>query len=329
MSKRTTAQLKRPGKKPESPAPKRRQAKPKSTRDTVAPRGSKSEARKVKPKIPSKPKIHKVVKRKSIGKSVSKSRTKSVRGPKSKPAIKTATAKAATPVKKRAKQTSGSNGRVTTSPAVEPQSKAGKNAKINAKNAPVTVLRPGAIFLRPASEASRKRALNRAKVAAKNVKPVAPPPEPENHTLPYAPPMPGRPTSERPMKNKAGFGERDLQHFRELLLAKRREILGDVSSMEREALSENKSDLSNLPVHMADQGTDAYEQEFTLGLVENNRALLKDINDAMAKIQNGTYGLCEGTGKPISLPRLEAIPWVRYSLEFAQIREKKQGMFRR
>jgi len=203
-------------------------------------------------------------------------------------------------------------------------------ASKQAKHSHLISTRPGAIFLRPAPISSRRSAKKVKPVTTGIAKTAPPATETENHMAPpYSPPLPARPTSERPMKNKAGFGERDLQHFRELLLAKRREILGDVSSMEREALSENKSDLSNLPVHMADQGTDAYEQEFTLGLVENNRALLKDINDAMAKIQNGTYGLCEGTAKPISRPRLEAIPWVRYSLEFAQMREKKQGMFRR
>ena len=62
---------------------------------------------------------------------------------------------------------------------------------------------------------------------------------------------------------------------------------------------------------MADMGTDNYEQEFTLGLVEKDRSLLREINTALAKIQNGTYGICEGTGKPISKPRLEAQPWAR------------------
>jgi len=144
-----------------------------------------------------------------------------------------------------------------------------------------------------------------------------------------APPVPIPPTSEKRIKNKAGFSDRDLELFRDLLLERRREILGDMHSMEREALRESSSDLSNLPVHMADQGTDAYEQEFTLGLVEKDRTQLRDINASLAKIQNGTYGICEGTGLPISRPRLEACPWARYSIEHARAMEKKQGIFRR
>lgn len=143
------------------------------------------------------------------------------------------------------------------------------------------------------------------------------------------PPTKAVATSEKAAKNKAGFNQKDLDYFRELLLAKRRELLGDMNSMEREALRENSTDLSNLPVHMADQGTDAYEQEFTLHLVEKDRSLLRELNDALAKIQNGTYGICEGTGLPISKPRLEAQPWARHSIEHARALEKRAGMFRR
>jgi RNA polymerase-binding transcription factor DksA len=78
---------------------------------------------------------------------------------------------------------------------------------------------------------------------------------------------------------------------------------------------------------MADMGTDNYEQEFTLGLVEKDRILLREINAALAKIQDGTYGLCEGTGQPISKARLEAQPWARYSIEYARMLEK--GLVRR
>jgi len=131
------------------------------------------------------------------------------------------------------------------------------------------------------------------------------------------------PTDSKPRKNAAGLNSRDLEHFRDLLLAKRRELVGDMSQMEREALrSSGGTNLSTLPMHMADMGTDNYEQEFTLGLVEKDRNLLREINQALAKIQNGTYGICEGTGKPIGRPRLEAQPWARYSIEHARQLER-------
>src|SRR5205085_11198026 len=115
-----------------------------------------------------------------------------------------------------------------------------------------------------------------------------------------SPPLPAPvPTNGRPRKNQAGLTSKELEHFRELLLSKRRELVGDMSQMEREALrSAGGTNLSNLPLHMADMGTDNYEQEFTLRLVEKDRNLLREINAALGKIQNGTYGICEGTGKP-------------------------------
>jgi RNA polymerase-binding protein DksA len=131
------------------------------------------------------------------------------------------------------------------------------------------------------------------------------------------------PTDGKPRRNQAGLTPKELEHYRDLLLAKRRELVGDMSSMEREALrTGGGSNLSNLPIHMADMGTDNYEQEFTLGLMEKDRDLLREINQALAKIQDGTYGICEGTGKPIGKPRLEAQPWARYSIEHARQMER-------
>jgi DnaK suppressor protein len=144
-------------------------------------------------------------------------------------------------------------------------------------------------------------------------------------------PLPPPPvtTDSKPKKNQAGLSPRELDEFRALLLQKRRELLGDVSSMEREALQSGQgSNLSNLPVHMADMGTDNYEQEFTLGLVEKDRQLLREINQALAKIQDGSYGICEGTGKAIPKARLEIQPWARYSVEWARQLEKNM-MLRR
>jgi DnaK suppressor protein len=162
-------------------------------------------------------------------------------------------------------------------------------------------------------------------VKEKNRRPVAPiriqAVEEEVVVIPTAAAVP---TNGRPRKNLAGITPRELEVFRDRILAKRREIVGDMSSMEREALrSGSGSNLSNLPLHMADMGTDNYEQEFTLGLMEKDRKLLRDLNDGLAKIQNGTYGICEGTGKPISKARLEAQPWARYSIEYARKMERR------
>jgi RNA polymerase-binding protein DksA len=125
-----------------------------------------------------------------------------------------------------------------------------------------------------------------------------------------------------------GLTAKDIEHFQALLLQKRREILNNVSTIEGGALKKSRQDatgdLSIMPVHMADLGTDNYEQEFALDLMDSERKLLIEIDEALQRIQDGTYGICEGTQKPINKPRLEAQPWARYCIEYARALEDKK-----
>lgn len=111
-----------------------------------------------------------------------------------------------------------------------------------------------------------------------------------------------------------------------MLLQKRAEILKNVSEIEDEALKKPRldatGDLSSMPIHMADLGSDNFEQEFALGLMDGERKLLHEIDDALVRIEEGVYGICEGTGKPIPKARLEAQPWARYCVEHARLVEK-------
>jgi DnaK suppressor protein len=77
-----------------------------------------------------------------------------------------------------------------------------------------------------------------------------------------------------------------------------------------------------MPIHMADLGTDNYEQEFALGLMDSERKLLQEIDDALQRIEEGIYGICQGTGQPISKARLEAQPWARHCVEYARLLEQ-------
>lgn len=118
----------------------------------------------------------------------------------------------------------------------------------------------------------------------------------------------------------------ELKHYQTLLLGKLKEIIGDVHHIEEEALrktrGESAGDLSSMPLHMADIGTDNFEQEFALDLVESERKMLKAIYEALARIANRTYGICQGTGTMIGKQRLEAKPWARYCIEYARMAEK-------
>ncbi len=124
-------------------------------------------------------------------------------------------------------------------------------------------------------------------------------------------------------KVKTGLTRKDLEAFKQLLLEKRAEIVGDVMGMEEARAAGNGGDLSNMPLHMADIGSDNYEQEFTLGLVESERKLLVEIDRALQRIQDKTYGVCIITGTPIPKARLEIKPWAKYSIEVVRQREKR------
>ncbi len=127
-------------------------------------------------------------------------------------------------------------------------------------------------------------------------------------------------------KKKRDLTASDIKHFKQLLLEKRIEILRNVNEIEDEALKKSRldatGDLSSMPIHMADLGTDNYEQEFALGLMDSERKLLREIDHALERIEQGIYGICKGTGQPIPKTRLEAQPWARYCIEYARMLEK-------
>lgn len=132
-------------------------------------------------------------------------------------------------------------------------------------------------------------------------------------------------------KKKTSLSADDITYFKELLLTRRREIVGTVNEMKDEALKQSRmaasGDLSSMPIHMADIGSDNYEQEFTLDLMDSERKLLREIDDALGRIENGTYGICLATGNPIKKARLEASPWARYCVEHA--RKLENGLIER
>ncbi|MEY3231608.1 MAG: ral stress protein, partial [Planctomycetota bacterium] len=125
------------------------------------------------------------------------------------------------------------------------------------------------------------------------------------------------------VESKCPFNKRELERYRQMLLRKRGELVGDISTMENEALRGQSGALSNSPNHMAEQGSEAYDQALSLDLAAADRKLIREIDDALVRITEGTYGLCQLTGKPIKAERLEELPWARYSIEAAREMERQ------
>ena len=114
--------------------------------------------------------------------------------------------------------------------------------------------------------------------------------------------------------------------FKERLLMLRARLRGDVTQMAEAALKKSRSeangDLSSMPIHMADIGTDNFEQEFTLSLMENEEVVLEQIEGALERIEDCSYGQCEECGAKIPKARLEAIPYAAMCVKCAGNVEK-------
>jgi len=104
-----------------------------------------------------------------------------------------------------------------------------------------------------------------------------------------------------------------VKPYKERLLALRARLRGDVRQMAEGALEctrgQGNGDVSTMPIHMADIGSDNFEKEFTLGLMESADQILRRIEDALERIEDGKYGVCDDCEKKIRKSRLNAIPY--------------------
>jgi DnaK suppressor protein len=120
----------------------------------------------------------------------------------------------------------------------------------------------------------------------------------------------------------------EVEDFRQQLLRLRDRLQGDVSQLTEEALNkgggEASGGISNTPLHMADLGTDNFERENTLNLVQNQEQVLDEIADALDRIAQRRFGLCEECRQPIPEPRLRALPHARHCVTCA--RNFQQGV---
>jgi RNA polymerase-binding protein DksA len=119
----------------------------------------------------------------------------------------------------------------------------------------------------------------------------------------------------------------ELNVYRDQLRKLRARLRGDVDQLANSALkktrSETNGDLSSMPIHMADIGSDNFEQEFTLSLMENEEGTLDAIEAALERIDSGTYGMCEECGVKIPKARLLAIPYAPFCVKCAEHHENQ------
>jgi len=119
-----------------------------------------------------------------------------------------------------------------------------------------------------------------------------------------------------------------FRRFYKLLIELRTHVLESLGQHSEETLKrsakEDAGDLSGYGQHMADAGTDTFDRDFALSLVSSEQEALSEVEAAIKRIRDGTYGICELTGKPISKDRLLVVPFTRYSAEAQKELEKTQ-----
>jgi RNA polymerase-binding transcription factor DksA len=110
-----------------------------------------------------------------------------------------------------------------------------------------------------------------------------------------------------------------FKRYHKLLIDLRKHLTEGIERHSEETLKrsvkDDSGDLSSYGQHMADAGTDTFDRDFALSLVSNEQEALSEIEAAIKRIRDGTYGICEVTAKPISKERLLAVPFARYSAE--------------
>ena len=124
------------------------------------------------------------------------------------------------------------------------------------------------------------------------------------------------------------MNKKDLKFFKELLIKKKANLAKGIDHIANDALKtsqrDSSGDLSAYSLHMADMATDNYDREFSLGLADNEQKILNRINEALEKIEENKFGLCELCEKKISKVRLKAVPYAELCVPCQEKQEKKK-----
>jgi RNA polymerase-binding protein DksA len=126
---------------------------------------------------------------------------------------------------------------------------------------------------------------------------------------------------------KKKFTKKDLLEFKKIVLKKKEEILAEIKQISEDTLKKSQKeasgDISGYTYHMADVATDNYDREFSLVLASNERELLFAIDEALKKIEEGTFGICEDCKSLIAKNRLKALPYAPLCVKCQSKKEKK------
>ena len=117
----------------------------------------------------------------------------------------------------------------------------------------------------------------------------------------------------------------DTDHFRKLLLEERRRVAAAIENLQEDhagTLSDEAGEETAYDNHLADTATETYDRELDYSLEENSEHVLAEIDAALKRIEDGTYGICSSCGEPIAEERLEAVPWTTQCIDCKRKEER-------
>ncbi|MEX2202658.1 MAG: TraR/DksA C4-type zinc finger protein [Actinomycetota bacterium] len=128
------------------------------------------------------------------------------------------------------------------------------------------------------------------------------------------------------MAGKTAVSKKELDDLRERLLAEQAELQEQLTTIEEQSFAASQSELSgevSFDEENADAGTFTFERERDLSIENNVRDLMRKIERALARMDEGTYGICSRCGKPIEKARLKALPYVDLCIKDAQAQSRR------
>ncbi|MDR0305992.1 MAG: hypothetical protein LBI42_04035 [Chitinispirillales bacterium] len=127
--------------------------------------------------------------------------------------------------------------------------------------------------------------------------------------------------------------KKQLQYFKDKLLAEKQKALEEMGELQqnnlKQSISDSAGENSRYSYHLGDVASLSYGREFSMGLAERQQKYLEQIDDALRRVEDGTYGICKVTGDAIDVERLEEVPVAKYSVKGKEIlerRKRQQGL---
>ncbi|MDP6685974.1 MAG: TraR/DksA family transcriptional regulator [Candidatus Omnitrophota bacterium] len=123
------------------------------------------------------------------------------------------------------------------------------------------------------------------------------------------------------------MNKREAAKYKKLLIEKREDISNEINHIARESLKSQKEasgDLSGYSHHMADMASDSYDRELSLNIASGEQEVVYEIDDALKRIKEGTFGKCLTCNKKIPVKRLKALPYAKHCIQCQSKEEKKK-----